>query len=168
MQKFVCAGALLGFAIAAAPATAQPPKNQIGPSLTFTNGNSAVGVEGRINLAENVLGVKNSLSLRPFIHFPAGRTDFGAAVTYDFDFNRYSQVTPYLGVGLGSISGVGTTSSGPFGPPPTSFRFQEVSFYGQGGVDIGIHPNWALSASFNLPFNSNLGSSFSLGANYRF
>jgi opacity protein-like surface antigen len=165
MQKIFCAGLFL--IVAAVPASAQPRKNQLGPSVTFTNGHSAIGAEGRINLADNVLGVKNSVSLRPFVHFPEGGADFGAAVTYDFSLDRYDQVTPYLGLGVGSINGVTTNNAFGF-PLATPNRFREFSFYGQGGVDINVHRDWSLGASFNLPFNNKLGSSFSMGANYRF
>jgi hypothetical protein len=139
---------------ASQPASAQPRRHQIGPSVTFSNGNSTFGINGKINLADNIFKVKNSLSLRPFVNFPSGSAEIGAAVTYDFNVARYSQFTPYLGLGIGSLNDRSNNST--------------MAFYAQGGVDLGVSPDWALGASLNVPLNNRLDSNVTISANYRF
>lgn len=149
------------------PVFAQTKLNSIGPTITFGSGSSTFGVRGKLHLTENVFQVKNNLSLRPFLRFPANGLDLGAGVTYDFDFARYSQVTPYAGIGLASFNGVSTTAS-LLGGPPVTAQFNQVAFYGQAGVEINASQNLALSADIQVPFNNRLDTTFSLGANYRF
>jgi opacity protein-like surface antigen len=149
-------------------AVAQPKqnnRNHVGPTVTFVNGSSAFGVAGKFQLTENVFEVKNALSLRPYIRF-GNSVDFGAGVTYDFDFPRYSQVTPYAGIGLGSFNG--TTSSSVLGAPSVIQNVSEVAFYGQAGVEINASQNLSLSGNIQVPFNGKLSTNFTLGANYRF
>lgn len=154
MKKIVLIATLLNSLWAIQPASAQFRRNQLGPSFTFRDGSSAIGFNGKFNLTDNVFEVKNSLSLRPFARFPSGSPEIGAAVTYDFDFTRYSQVTPYLGLGIGTLNDRSSNSV--------------VAFYAQGGVDLGINPDWALGVSLNIPLNNRLDTSVTLGANYRF
>jgi opacity protein-like surface antigen len=146
---------------------AQAKQNGIGPTFTFGSGSSTFGVEGKLHLTENVFQVKNNLSLRPFLRFPANGIDLGAGVTYDFDFARYSQVTPYAGIGLASLNGISTTP-GLFGVPPTSQQFNQVTVYGQAGLEINASQNLSLTGNVQVPFNNRLNTNFSLGANYRF
>jgi opacity protein-like surface antigen len=144
-------------------------QNQIGPTVTFGNGSSAVGISGKYRLTENVFEVKNTLSLRPFVRFANEGTDLGAAVTYDFDFPRYSQVTPYAGLGLASLNGTrNVTTLGLLGLQTTTQNVNDTAFYGQVGVDINTSPDLALSGSLQVPFNNKFGTNFSLGASYRF
>ena len=149
------------------PVFAQAKQNSIGPTITFGSGSSTFGVEGKLHLTKNIFQVKNSLSLRPFLRFPANGLDLGAGITYDFDFARYSQVTPYAGIGLGSFNGISTTAS-LLGGPPTTEQFNQVAFYGQAGVEINASQNLALTTNLQVPFNNRLNTTFSLGANYRF
>jgi opacity protein-like surface antigen len=146
---------------------AQAKQNGIGPTFTFGSGSSTFGVEGKLHLTENVFQVKNNLSLRPFLRFPANGIDLGAGVTYDFDFARYSQITPYAGIGLASLNGISTTP-GLFGVPPTSQQFNQVTVYGQAGLEINASQNLSLTGNIQVPFNNRLNTNFSLGANYRF
>jgi opacity protein-like surface antigen len=146
---------------------AQTKHNGIGPSFTFGSGSSTFGVEGKLHLTENIFQVKNNLSFRPFLRFPANGLDLGAGVTYDFDFARYSQVAPYLGIGLASLNGISTTP-GFFGVPSTSQQFNQVTFYGQAGLEINTSQNLSLTGNVQVPFNNKLNTNFSLGANYRF
>jgi hypothetical protein len=141
---------------ASSPARAQPRRNQIGPSVTFRNGSSALGVNGKINLTNNIFEVKNSLSLRPFVQFPSGPAEIGAAVTYDFDFARYSysQFIPYLGLGVGTLNDRNNNST--------------MAFYAQGGMDLGVSPDLSLGASLNVPLNNRLDTNVTISANYRF
>jgi opacity protein-like surface antigen len=154
MKKIVLIATLFTSFWAIQPANAQPRRNQIGPSITFSNGSSAFGVNGKFNLTDNIFEVKNSLSLRPFARFPSGSAEIGAAVTYDFDFARYSQVIPYLGLGVGALNDRNSNSL--------------TAFYAQGGIDLGINPDWSLGANLNVPLNNRLDTSVTLGANYRF
>jgi opacity protein-like surface antigen len=158
---------LVIIAYAEMAAFAQAKQNSIGPTLTFGSGSSTLGVEGKLHLTENVFQVKNNLSLRPFVRFPSDGIDLGAGVTYDFDFARYSQVTPYAGIGLASLNGIFTTP-GPFGTPGTSQQINQVTFYGQAGVEINASQNLSLTGNIQVPFNNKLNTNFSLGANYRF
>jgi opacity protein-like surface antigen len=146
---------------------AQAKQNGIGPTFTFGSGSSTFGVEGKLHLTENVFQVKNNLSLRPFLRFPANGIDLGAGVTYDFDFPRYSQVTPYAGIGLASLNGISITR-GLLGAPSTSQQFNQVTVYGQAGVEINASQNLSLNGNVQFPFNNTLNTSFSVGANYRF
>lgn len=148
-------------------ALAQVKQNSIGSAFTFGNGNSTLGVEGKLHLTENIFQVKNNLSLRPFVRFPSGGIDLGAGVTYDFDFPRYSSVTPYAGIGLASLNGVSTTPLF-VGGPTISQPFNQVSFYGQAGVEINASQNLSLTSNIQFPLNNRLSTNFSLGANYRF
>jgi opacity protein-like surface antigen len=149
------------------PVCAQSKQNSIGPTITFGSGSSTFGFEGKLHLTENIFQVKNNLSLRPFLRFPANGLDLGAGVTYDFDFARYSQVTPYAGIGLGSFNGISATPR-LLGGPPTTQQFNRVAFYGQAGVEINASQNLALTTNIQVPFNNSLDTTFSLGANYRF
>jgi Outer membrane protein beta-barrel domain len=152
------------------PPSSQPVKqNQIGPTVTFGNGSSTIGVNGKYQLSENVFEVKNTVSLRPFVRFANEGTDFGAAVTYDFDFPRYAQVTPYAGLGLASLNGTrNVTTLGLLGAQTVTQNVNDTAFYGQVGVDINTSPDVSVSGSLQVPFNNKFGTNFSLGASYRF
>jgi opacity protein-like surface antigen len=160
--------ALMTITASATAALAQAKKNSIGPTFTFGSGSSTFGIEGKLHLTENVFEVKNNVSLRPFLRFPSDGVDLGASVTYDFDFPRYSAVTPYAGIGLASLNGVSTTPFVLGGPPPVSQPFNQITFYGQVGVEIAASPNLSLTSNVQVPFNNRLSTRFSLGANYRF
>jgi opacity protein-like surface antigen len=154
---------------AMSPALKPVKQNHIGPTVTFGNGSSAIGVSGKYQLNENVFNVKNTVSLRPFVRFANEGTDFGAAVTYDFDFPRYSQVTPYAGLGLASLNGTrNITTVGLLGASTITQKVNDTAFYGQVGVDINTSPDVSLSGSLQVPFNNKFGTNFSLGASYRF
>jgi hypothetical protein len=165
-------------AVVAQPAPALKPnptnqnpikQNQIGPTVTFGNGSSTIGVSGKYHLTENVFDVKNTVSLRPFVRFANEGTDLGAAVTYDFDFPRYNQVTPYAGLGLAALNGTRTvTTLGLAGAQTVTQNVSDTAFYGQVGVDINTSPDLALSGSLQVPFNNKFSTNFSMGASYRF
>jgi opacity protein-like surface antigen len=146
---------------------AQAKPNSIGPTVTFGNGSSTFGVGGKFRLIENVFEVKNTVSLRPFVRFPSEGVDVGAGVTYDFDFPRYSQVTPYAGIGLGALNGT-VTSTNFLGTTTGTQKVNEVTFYGQAGVEINASQDLSLSGNLQVPFNNKFGTNFTFGANYRF
>jgi hypothetical protein len=168
-RRFFSIGGLALFTILCSEvvASAQVKQNSIGPTITFGSGSSTFGLEGKLHLTENILQVKNNLSLRPFLRLPANGIDVGAGVTYDFEFPRYSAVTPYAGLGLGSFNGVETTLN-PLGGPPTSAQFSQITFYGQAGFEINASQNLSLRGALQVPFNNRLDTTFTLGTNYRF
>ncbi len=122
--------------------------NQIGPTVTFGNGNSVFGIGGKLGIADN-------LSVRPFVTFPSGGTVFGSSLTYDWDLGRRSPITPFVGAGIAIASGGGLT---------------QTEGFAQVGADFNVSREFAISGNLGIPFNSNNGSStaFTLGANFRF
>ncbi len=58
------------------PANAQFAQSSVGPSVEFGNGQIVFGIDSKF-------GISNNLSLRPFVYFPSGSTNFGTALTYD-------------------------------------------------------------------------------------
>jgi hypothetical protein len=130
-------------------------KNFIGPSLSIGNGQSILGIEGRINIMDRI-------AVRPSYSFAnlagAGVTVFGGSATYDLN-NDNAQLTPFLGLGMNfytvNVGGVtGTSNTG----------------FAQAGVDINLDRGLALTGDIKVPFNANspLGTVFSVGGGYRF
>lgn len=119
--------------------------NQIGPSVTFGQGDAVFGINSK-------LGIANNLSLRPFVTFPSGGTVFGSSLTYDFDLRRSAPITPFLGAGIGFATGGGTTDT--FG-------------YAEGGIDFNISREFAISGIVDIPFDGG-GTTGTVGANFRF
>jgi hypothetical protein len=138
--------------VAAAAAVTQMPDaaqaggrgfNQIGPSVYFGGGDTAIGINSKLGIADN-------LSLRPFAIFPSGSTVLGSSLTYDWDLGRRAPITPYLGAGLAvPINGGDTTG------------------FFQGGLDYNINRNFALNGAVNVPFNGG-NTVFNAGAAFRF
>jgi hypothetical protein len=122
--------------------------NTLGPSVRLGNGNSIFSIDGKFGLADNI-------SLRPYVAFPSGGTDFGTSLTYDFDIRR-SPVTPFIGAGLN----IGTTNIA--GSRTVTTGFAQV------GADFNLSRNFALLGSVNIPFNSTGGTNVTLGAGFRF
>ena len=123
--------------------------NHIGPSVTFGGGQSVFGVDSKLGIADNV-------SLRPYVAFPSGGTDFGTSLTYDWDLRHSSiPITPFIGLGVNFETGNNrnTTTSG----------------FAQVGADLDVNESFALLGSIAIPFNSNDNSTtFTLGAGLRF
>jgi hypothetical protein len=130
-------------------------KNFIGPSLTIGNGQSILGIEGRINIMDRI-------AVRPSYNFAnlagAGVTVFGGSATYDLN-NDNAQLTPFVGLGMNfytvNMGGVtGTSNTG----------------FAQAGVDINLDRGIALTGDIKVPFNASspLGTVFSVGGGYRF
>lgn len=68
--------------------------NYIAPSVTFGGGSTAFGVDSKIGIADHV-------SLRPYVIFPSGGTNFGSSLTYDWDLRESpTPITPFIGLGL--------------------------------------------------------------------
>ncbi len=154
MKKNIIALVVLCSSVAAlgmsAPARAQfRNTNTIGPALTIGGGQTVFGVESRF-------GVSDNLSLRPFIAFPSGGTEFGTSLTYDFNTTRTEkvQITPFVGGGLSVATGGGTNNT---------------QAYFAAGADFGVSDNIELKAELDVPLSSNNSStSVVLGAGFKF
>jgi hypothetical protein len=122
--------------------------NYIGPAVTFGGGQSVFGVNSKLGIADNV-------SLRPFLLFPSGGTQFGTSLTYDWDLRQSPvTVTPFIGLGVGFQTGNSNTTTNGFA---------------QVGADFNVNESFALLGSVAIPFNSNnANTSVTLGANLRF
>ena len=136
-----------------APAQAQTVQttNSIGPSLQFGGGQTNFGIDSKF-------GVSDNLSVRPFIYFPSGGTDFGSALTYDFHLPttvNNLQITPFAGgaVDVNNTNGSGTTT---------------VSLVG--GADLNLTDNIQAKAAITIPLSTDSGQStaVTLGAGIRF
>jgi hypothetical protein len=122
--------------------------NYVGPSVTFGGGQSVFGVDSKLGIADNV-------SLRPFLLFPSGGTQFGTSLTYDWDLRQSPvTITPFIGLGVGFQTGNSNTTTNGFA---------------QVGADFNVNESFALLGSVAIPFNSNnANTSVTLGANLRF
>ncbi len=140
------------------PNTGAPPpvaksevgKNTIGPSISL-GGGAAIGVDSRFGISEN-------LSLRPFIYFGNGGTDFGTALTYDINLrtaNSSNKFTPFIGgavdIATGNSTSVTTASL-------------------VAGTEYELTDTIQLKASVNVPLTSSQGQStdVTIGAGFRF
>lgn len=155
MKKNIVALVMLCSSAAAlatsAPVRAEMGKNSIGPSLSIGSGQTTIGIDSKF-------GVSDNLSLRPFIFFPSGGTNFGTSLTYDFDVSRGGKVniTPFLG------GGVNIRSANNGGASDTVVYFT-------GGADFGVTDSVDLRAALDVPLSSNNATtSVRLGAGFKF
>jgi opacity protein-like surface antigen len=157
MRKHIIGLAKICASVAAlamcAPAQAQtvPNNNTIGPSVQFGGGQSNFGIDSKFGISDN-------LSLRPFIYFPSGGTDFGTALTYDFHLasnDNSLKITPFIGgaVDVNNTNGNGITT-------PSLV----------GGADFDLTDTIRLKAGVVVPLNTDSGQStaVTLGAGIRF
>jgi hemolysin activation/secretion protein len=155
MKKNIVALVMLCSSVAtlgmSASARAEMGQNSIGPSVSIGGGTTTVGIDSKF-------GVSDSLSIRPFVYFPSGGTDFGAALTYDFNLRNPGnkvQITPFLGgaVDVATGSGVSTTT---------------VGFVA--GADFDVTDSVQLKAALNVPLSNSNGQTtdVTLGAGFRF
>ena len=132
-----------------APARAEMGKNTIGPSLSIGGGQTVIGVDSKF-------GVSDNLSLRPFVYFPSGGTEFGSALTYDFNLTNTGnkiQITPFVGGAVTIGTGGGSNNT-------------VVSFVG--GADFDVTESVQLRAALDVPLSSGYTTSVNLGAGFRF
>ncbi len=132
-------------------AQAQLGKNTIGPSVLFGSGNSAVGIDSKFGIADNI-------SIRPSVYFPNGGTIFGAGLTYDFDLKggNANKITPFAG-GLLFIS-----SANNGGASRTDVGIT-------GGADFDVSESIQLKGAITVPISSNNSSTlFGISAGFRF
>lgn len=122
--------------------------NYIAPSVTFGGGQSSFGIDSKFGIADNI-------SLRPYVLFPSGGTEFGTSLTYDWDLRQAAlPITPFVGLGLGIQTGNQTTTTNGFA---------------QVGADFNVTESFALLGSIAIPLSSNGSStSVTLGAGLRF
>jgi hypothetical protein len=137
--------------------TAPPPlakpeigKNTIGPSISL-GGSAAIGIDSRFGISEN-------LSLRPFIYFGNGGTDFGTALTYDINLrntNGSNKFAPFIG---GAVD-IATGNS-------TSVTTASLVV----GTEYELTDSIQLKAAINVPLTSSQGQStdVTIGAGFRF
>jgi hypothetical protein len=133
------------------PANAQFAQSSIGPSVEFGNGQTVFGIDSKFGIREN-------LSLRPFIYFPNGGTDFGTALTYDFNLRNSAntlQLTPFVGGSVDFNTGDGTST--------TSFGLV-------GGVDLDLSDSLRLKGAIIVPLSNDQGqtTTVTVGAGLRF
>jgi hypothetical protein len=166
MKKLISTIALMAAAIAVTQSSAlaggRPGNSSIGPSVTFGNGQSVFGVNGKFGVADNV-------SIRPYVNFPNGGTNFGASLTYDwkFDPNQYyggrgyrhrhnqSSFAPFVGIGANVATASGQSNTNAFA---------------QVGTDFNINDTVSVLGAVNIPISSqtNNSTNVTVGANLRF
>ncbi len=133
------------------PVNAQFAQSSIGPSVEFGNGQTVFGVDSKFGIREN-------LSLRPFVYFPNGGTNFGTALTYDFNLTNSAntlQLTPFVGASVNFNTGDGNST--------TSFGLV-------GGVDLDLTDSLRLKGAITVPLNNgqDRDTNVTVGAGLRF
>jgi hypothetical protein len=134
------------------PASAQvTTQSSIGPSILFGGGQTAIGIDSKFGISEN-------LSLRPFIYFPNNGTDFGTALTYDLPLRNTDStiaITPFVGGSVDYNSGNGNNV--------TTFSLV-------GGADFDLSDSLRLKASVIVPLSNDRGQTtgVAVGAGLRF
>jgi hypothetical protein len=155
MKKYIVTLVRICASVAAlgmcAPAQAEMGQSSIGPSLAIGGGTTSVGIDSKF-------GVSDNISVRPFIYFPNGGTDFGTALTYDFklpNIGNNAKITPFVG-GSVDVNTGGNTS------------LTTVSF--TGGADFDVTDSVRLKAGLVVPLNTDQGqtTAVTLGAGFRF
>ncbi len=148
----ICASvAALAMCEPAQAQTVQNNNNTIGPSVQFGGGQSNFGIDSKF-------GVSDNLSLRPFIYFPSGGTNFGSALTYDFHLpttDNTLQITPFVGgaVDINNTNGSAITTASLVG-----------------GADLNLTDTVQLKAGVAVPLSTDSGqtTAVTLGAGIRF
>jgi hypothetical protein len=159
----ICTSIAAG-SIVCAPARADSnlgtSQNTIGASVAFANGQSVFG-------ADSKFGINDNVSLRPFIYFPSGGTDYGTAITYDIKLVNAtptrrgrlrfydSPLTPFVGasVDVNTVGGKNITT-------PSLV----------GGADLALNENVQLKGQVVVPLNTDRGqaTTVTVGAGLRF
>jgi hypothetical protein len=154
MKKLLLLPAILASLVAAitqSPTAAMAGgigNNYVGPAVTFGGGQSVFGIDSKLGIADNI-------SLRPYVTFPSGGTQFGTSLTYDWDLRQSATpITPFIGVGVGFQTGNSNNTTNGFA---------------QVGADFNVNESFALLGSVAIPFSSNnANTSVTVGANLRF
>jgi hypothetical protein len=136
------------------PASAQSVpvvrQSSIGPSVLFGNGQTAVGIDSKFILSDNI-------SLRPFVYFPNNGTDFGTALTYDIALRNNDSsllITPFVGGSVDVNTGGNSVTT--------------VSLVG--GADLDLSESIRLKGSIIVPLSNDRGqgTGIAVGAGFRF
>ncbi len=145
---------LLCFFSSTARAEGENKDNFIGPAVTFGNGQSIVGVEGKFSITDNI-------AVRPSFSFAnlagAGVTVFGGSATYDLNTDN-SQFIPFVGLGMNFYTVEGKANS------------SSTTGFAQAGVDLNLNPGITVTGDLKVPFDSSsvFGTVFTIGGGYRF
>lgn len=129
--------------------------NFLGPIVTFVNGQTSVGIGGKLHITDSV-------AVRPSYSFAdlsgSGVTVGGGSATYEFDL-KDSPFTPFAGAGVNFYN----TNMG--GKPESS-----IAPFAQIGVDMRATDSIAITADVKVPITSGapLGTVVSVGGGYRF
>ena len=131
------------------PAQAGMGQNNIGPSIIFGSGETSIGVSARFAISDN-------LSIRPNIYFPASKTIFGAALTYDLQSSDIERkLIPYLGLGVRFNSGENSNNV--------------TTSYFTTGADYDLNSSLVLKGNVSVPFGSSgATTTVALGGGLRF
>ena len=125
-------------------------QSSIGPSVLFGNGQTAIGIDSKFGISEN-------LSLRPFVYFANSGTDFGTALTYDLPLRNTDNnilITPFVGASIDvSTGGNSITTAGLVA-----------------GADLDLSDSLRLKASLIVPLSTDRGQTTgaTVGAGFRF
>jgi hypothetical protein len=115
----------------------------IGPSVSFGDGQTAIGINGKMRLGD-------SLSFRPY-WIPSVR--YGASLTYDLRSGQPgNDIAPFAGFGWGVNNDKNPNSSG----------------FVHAGLDVNLSEKFTLFTSVNIPTNQNFNSSFVVGSSLKF
>jgi hypothetical protein len=133
------------------PSPVQVRQSSIGPSILFGSGQTAIGVDSKFSISDN-------LSLRPFIYFPSNGTDFGTALTYDIPLTNNEStlaITPFVGASVDYNS---------------TNNINATTFSLVGGADVDLSDSLRLKGSLIVPLSNDRGqgTGFTVGAGFRF
>ncbi|WP_373540995.1 hypothetical protein [Chamaesiphon sp.] len=125
-------------------------QSSIGPSVLFGNGQTAIGIDSKFGISDN-------LSLRPFIYFASSGTDFGTALTYDFPLRNAENnivITPFVGASIDVATGSNSITTGGL----------------VAGADLDLSDSLRLKASLIVPLSTDRGQTtgVTVGAGFRF
>jgi hypothetical protein len=161
MKKLTLAAITLASTLAATtvalPAKSQPTppavpgSSYIGPSVSFGDGNTYLGIESKFPISSNI-------SLRPAVRFPSAGVSIGAAATYDFTLSNDFRLIPFAGIGATVYTGTNNNNG-------TNVVASLV-----GGADYLLTEQFALNGTVNIPLNSNNANptNVAVGIAYRF
>jgi hypothetical protein len=115
----------------------------IGPSVTFGDGQTAIGINAKMRLGD-------TFSLRPY-WIPSVR--YGASLTYDLRSGQPDAgISPFVGFGWGVNNDKSPNSSG----------FIHV------GLDANLSEKFTLFTGVNIPTNQNFNTSIVVGSSLKF